>query len=265
MRTKCIFPSWKSQEVCGPRLVQGLSSIKFSRSPSTIPKCGSHLQGLSQQLCSRQQGGERNEKGQKACYSILLRKVPKSGHGTLPLIFPQASVSSWPHLVTGRLGLQTCSSFSAVLCPDTKSMAIEERENVNQEQFLSQTTSVQCLLPSPFNSLLYIILSIRALSQESLEALLDMPDLWKSLGKGTGIESKQENSAKFSILPTNSLSIANIQEEVNRQVLEHIRGKIEEGKKQKTKNKNISQTENRDHTLLYAIISLVSRTQPVIQ
>lgn len=63
-----------------------------------------------------------------------------------------------------------------------------------------------------------------------------MPDLWKSLGKGTGIESKQENSAKFSILPTKSLSIGNIKE-VNRQVSEHIRGKIEEGKKQKPKTK----------------------------
>lgn len=91
-----------------------------------------------------------------------------------------------------------------------------------------------------------------------------MPDLWKSLGEGTGIESKQENSAKFSILPTKSLSTGNIQEEVNRQVLEHIRGKIEEGKKQKPKNKNISYTENRDHTLLFAIIASVSRTQPVI-
>lgn len=76
-----------------------------------------------------------------------------------------------------------------------------------------------------------------------------MPDLWKSLGEETGIESKQENSAKFSILPIKSLSIGNIvQEEVNRQVLEHIRGK----------------TENTDQTFLYAVMSLVSRTQPVI-
>lgn len=81
--------------------------------------------------------------------------------------------------------------------------------------------SVWFLLP---HFLLCIILSTTALSWGSQELLLDTPDPWKSLGEGTGTESKWENWAKFSVLPTKLPFSGNSnQGAAKRQILEHRR------------------------------------------
>lgn len=60
-RPKHIPPSWKSQGVRSSNLVGGCGSIKSLKVPLPSLGCGPHLQDLSQQLCSRQQGRERKE------------------------------------------------------------------------------------------------------------------------------------------------------------------------------------------------------------
>lgn len=47
--------------VCSYKLIDGRGSIQSLEVPLPSLGCGSHLQGLSQQLCSRQQGRERKE------------------------------------------------------------------------------------------------------------------------------------------------------------------------------------------------------------
>lgn len=243
-RPKHIPPSWKSQGLCSSKLVGGCGSIKSLEVPLPSLGCGPHLQGLSQQLWSRQQGRERKEDRAKG----IVQQTLKVGSCRWPQATSSYILSAklWFVITTsyGRLAnvfFLLCSSVLRYNLQPPKKRRVCIRDSCCDRWLQGVVWS---LLPS-FHS---FALSWAPGHEARGGGRLCLP---LSHGNHWGKEQEQKASRKieyFSILSIKLLSNENIiQEAAIRQVLEHKRGKIKE-------EKTIKYIENRDHVFLHNCI-----------